>query len=259
MSVNTYHCGNCSTKYNTLPRTWVVYRRFRIPTSSKFTLGRPLGAGRPLARSEVLPPSRCAPLGKLGPSSALPTSWGKGWTWNTDHFAWSLTILEIPGSHRASPRRDTALEALMMEAVRTSETSIHSNETTRRYIPQDSKPFLSVFRILFWDVLPCKRLSTDVSEVMMEAVRTSETSVDNHFTRQYIPEDNSEHNTPQCSPIITFHSYAVQWTACTAICGPRRNRPVSEKNGRWPKSNCWISLIQGKVESKIFSLYWKWC
>jgi hypothetical protein len=29
--------------------------------------------------------------------------------------------------------------------------------------------------------------------LMIEAVRTSETSVDNHFTRQYIPEDNSEH------------------------------------------------------------------
>jgi hypothetical protein len=28
---------------------------------------------------------------------------------------------------------------------------------------------------------------------MMEAVRTSETSVNNHFTWQYIPEDNSEH------------------------------------------------------------------
>jgi hypothetical protein len=27
---------------------------------------------------------------------------------------------------------------------------------------------------------------------MMEAVRTSETSVGNNFTRQYIPEDNSE-------------------------------------------------------------------
>jgi hypothetical protein len=27
---------------------------------------------------------------------------------------------------------------------------------------------------------------------MMEAVRTSETSVDKYFTRQYIPEDNSE-------------------------------------------------------------------
>jgi hypothetical protein len=30
---------------------------------------------------------------------------------------------------------------------------------------------------------------------MMEAVRTSETSVDNYFTWQYIPEDNSEHHT----------------------------------------------------------------
>jgi hypothetical protein len=29
---------------------------------------------------------------------------------------------------------------------------------------------------------------------MMEAVRTSETSVDNNFTGQYIPEDNSEHH-----------------------------------------------------------------
>jgi hypothetical protein len=31
--------------------------------------------------------------------------------------------------------------------------------------------------------------------LMMEAVRTSETSVDNYFTRQYIPEDNSELHT----------------------------------------------------------------
>jgi hypothetical protein len=29
---------------------------------------------------------------------------------------------------------------------------------------------------------------------MMEAVRTFETSVDNHFTRQYNPEDSSEQN-----------------------------------------------------------------
>jgi hypothetical protein len=29
----------------------------------------------------------------------------------------------------------------------------------------------------------------------VEAVRTSETSVDNHFTRQYNPEDRSEHHT----------------------------------------------------------------
>jgi hypothetical protein len=31
--------------------------------------------------------------------------------------------------------------------------------------------------------------------LMMEAARTSETSVDNNFTRQYNPEDNSELHT----------------------------------------------------------------
>jgi hypothetical protein len=48
-----------------------------------------------------------------------------------------------------------------------------------------------------------KQFSTNVSEVraasiitlMMEAARTSETSVDNNFTRQYIPEDKSELHT----------------------------------------------------------------
>jgi hypothetical protein len=35
---------------------------------------------------------------------------------------------------------------------------------------------------------------SDDSSLMMEAVHTSETSVDNHFTRQYIPEDNFEHH-----------------------------------------------------------------
>jgi hypothetical protein len=33
------------------------------------------------------------------------------------------------------------------------------------------------------------------SLIIMEAVRTSEMSVDNHFTRQYNPEDSSEHHT----------------------------------------------------------------
>jgi hypothetical protein len=31
--------------------------------------------------------------------------------------------------------------------------------------------------------------------MLTEAVRTSETSVDNYFTRQYNPEDGSEHHT----------------------------------------------------------------
>jgi hypothetical protein len=44
------------------------------------------------------------------------------------------------------------------------------------------------FRFVFWDVMP--RLIA----LIMEAARTSETSVDNYFTRQYIPEDKSELN-----------------------------------------------------------------
>jgi hypothetical protein len=41
---------------------------------------------------------------------------------------------------------------------------------------------------------------------MMEAVRTSETSVDNHFTRQYIPEDNSEHQ------VLTLHNIQMVYS-----------------------------------------------
>jgi hypothetical protein len=63
---------------------------------------------------------------------------------------------------------------------------------------------LLMFIIVFLHVLPCKiivdRRFRDAyclhhSSLMMEEVRTSETSVDNYFTRQYIPEDNSEHHT----------------------------------------------------------------
>jgi hypothetical protein len=39
----------------------------------------------------------------------------------------------------------------------------------------------------------CQENRRKDGSLMMEAVRTSETSVDNNFTRQYNPEDNSEH------------------------------------------------------------------
>jgi hypothetical protein len=42
---------------------------------------------------------------------------------------------------------------------------------------QDLMVASMMFRIVFWDVLPCKMI------------------VDNNFTRQYIPDDNSEHHT----------------------------------------------------------------
>jgi hypothetical protein len=52
------------------------------------------------------------------------------------------------------------------------------------------------FRFFFWDVLPCKIIvDRRFRALMMEAARTSETPVDNHFTRQYIPEDKSKLHT----------------------------------------------------------------
>jgi hypothetical protein len=41
---------------------------------------------------------------------------------------------------------------------------------------------------------------------MMEAVHSSETSVDNHFTRKYIPEDNFEHHTHRREN-FKFHNF----------------------------------------------------
>jgi hypothetical protein len=48
---------------------------------------------------------------------------------------------------------------------------------------------------------------------MMEAVRTSETSVDNHFTRQYIPEDNSEHQSMSVCLVI----FLWVWASCMMV------------------------------------------
>jgi hypothetical protein len=61
------------------------------------------------------------------------------------------------------------------------------------------------FGFVFWDVLLCKIIvdrrlrgtcclhhQGDEIALMKEVARTSETSVDNYFTRQYIQEDKSE-------------------------------------------------------------------
>jgi hypothetical protein len=47
---------------------------------------------------------------------------------------------------------------------------------------------------------------------MMEAVRTSETSVDNHFTRQYNPEDSSEHHTRCCENLKSHKEIFVYYS-----------------------------------------------
>jgi hypothetical protein len=53
------------------------------------------------------------------------------------------------------------------------------------------------FRFVFWDVMPCISL-------MMEAARTSETSVNNYFKWQYIPEDKSELNKHKDASLVWF-------------------------------------------------------
>jgi hypothetical protein len=52
---------------------------------------------------------------------------------------------------------------------------------------------------------------------MMEAVRTSETSVDNHFTRQYIPEDNSEHHTRRRENLKSYNVINYLFVYCLDI------------------------------------------
>jgi hypothetical protein len=54
---------------------------------------------------------------------------------------------------------------------------------------------------------------------MMEAARTSETSVDNYFTKQYIPEDKSE---LQCLSIqtgsgIVFYIFGKIFSDCDIL------------------------------------------
>jgi hypothetical protein len=58
----------------------------------------------------------------------------------------------------------------------------------------------------------------------MEAVRTSETSVDNHFTRQYIPEDDFERHTRRRENLISHTSFEMFCLRKTPT--DRRRRPV---------------------------------
>jgi hypothetical protein len=73
------------------------------------------------------------------------------------------------------------LIALMMEAVRISETSVHSNKTTRRYIPEDSKLLIE-------------------QTSMMDAVSVSETSVNLYRIARCNTSEDSQSS-----------SYSPQW------------------------------------------------
>jgi hypothetical protein len=77
---------------------------------------------------------------------------------------------------------------------------------------------------------------SELSSLKMEAVRTSETSVDNYFTWQYIPEDNSEHHTCRRenlkSHIIHTLFYGDNWWIATfrqATFGTVKNHGLTYK------------------------------
>jgi hypothetical protein len=48
-------------------------------------------------------------------------------------------LTDVSEVRTASTIRAMTMNALMMEAARTSKTSVNFNATTRRYIPEDSK------------------------------------------------------------------------------------------------------------------------
>jgi hypothetical protein len=82
----------------------------------------------------------------------------------------------------------------------TSQRAVDIRLRTRQCIPEDSElytrrreNFKSHIVNLYGEAILC--FIRSFIALMMEAARTSETSVDNYFTRQYNPEDNSELHT----------------------------------------------------------------
>jgi hypothetical protein len=94
------------------------------------------------------------------------------------------------------------LTAKQPDHNRWSEGKISENDTQYVKTPpsslkvrfQDLTAASIMFRVVFWDILPCKIIVDRCFRgVYCLHHRTSETSVDNNFTQKYISEDNSEH------------------------------------------------------------------
>jgi hypothetical protein len=74
---------------------------------------------------------------------------------------------------------------------------------------------------------------------MTEAARTSEMSVENYFTRQYIPEDNSE-NLPLC---LTVHNPTVNFTFTTSAFSHVPLSPPLQLKGSVPYFYHYVEAI----------------
>jgi hypothetical protein len=70
----------------------------------------------------------------------------------------------------------------------------------------------------------------------MEAVRTSETSVDNHFTRQYNPEDNFENDNALETSHRVVQSLFGENIADVVVMEPLSSNTASRRNNNSHKT-----------------------
>jgi hypothetical protein len=88
------------------------------------------------------------------------------------------------------------------------------------------------FRIVFWDVLPCK-IIVDRRFRGTCCLHHPLTESDNYFTRQWIPEDNSEN----VWVYFSFVQCLIQFLQCfpsETACGPP---------GKLPQTTVWETLL----------------
>jgi hypothetical protein len=79
--------------------------------------------------------------------------------------------------------------------------------------------------------------------LMMEAVRTSETSVDNHFTRQYNPEDSSESQDAVCQNTLVNEKHVIcLLTDYQPLPGPPLTFPRPILNPLRQKQACFFEI-----------------
>jgi hypothetical protein len=84
---------------------------------------------------------------------------------------------------------------------------------------------------------------------MMEAVRTSETSVDNHFTRQYNPEHSSEHHTRRRENLKSHKTRsACEYSVSVSVQFLRNWREIRPSN-----QGCLVSTVTGEIETVYYT------
>jgi hypothetical protein len=93
---------------------------------------------------------------------------------------------------------DRERERVRKDSIRVEVKRKHLGESERRFISEGERKSILLEGTQAMSARPSDKDRMRVNMLrwwMVKAARTSETSVDNYFTRQYIPEDNSEQHT----------------------------------------------------------------